>query len=898
MSADEVFAWELAKENVIPVSRGRNVDKLNVALAHVHSTSFQSTLNKMETDHESRIASYTGDDPIKPWLDYYKWAQENFPSDTKKILSILSRATDTFKSSRKYRNDIRYLKLWVAFADKAEKPFEMFNFLYKSKIGDKLALFYIAWAFLSEKRGKIKDAEAIFNRGFLKKAEPREVLKKKHEEFNQRISKKWTNDSENSESDGSQQSVWTAKTLGDTAKSNERLPKTSTPSPLANMTNTLLDQKAKATLTILTERKAVNRTPFSGSGSIDRVVSAGESIRKPVTPGVACSRQESSSTQKDNNVPVFVDGSSRKRPHSTIESDSQILKVKSDIYRFKKELLFDSDGNEFCFEEVRARRFLSRPQLRSENILLLNSSQSIKSYDVEISKSSREVFQDLQQASNEDITINTKLALEDINSMFQSPQKTPVSTQGVKVPRTEEPIIRKLQFQSFGADDIELSAQEADEAETRIQICDEENKTAFKKPTVVSDIIRGPAKLTYKDILQSSFSRSEMYIGDVIYETTCVIDPYEYNHRRELIQSRHVAQTLCAMHDTVFVYKMQLKATFLASHGKQNQKFKKKTFININSASQCEILGCLGSGAYASVFAGRMSTRASCIMPNSLAIKLELGVDVLPWEYYSIREIDRRADQQSLNERNLVKAHSLHVYENAVLMLLQRGNRGTLHDLVNAYKKLGRSVPENIVLVYTRQMFQSLVHVHASGFLHGDIKPDNWILVRGAPLEESNDIFDSGRICLIDFGRAIDLQLYPSNATFCGNMHAEGFKCIEMRTKRPWLHQIDTFGLCATVHFLLFGDYMEITCEKTGGAGDVCSQKWSMKKALRRYWQTDFWREFFDTFLNISDCQNQPNLSHWGRKISILLKEDPSRLRETCRLLRIQDETILQAPSF
>ncbi|KAF0728502.1 hypothetical protein Ae201684_013688 [Aphanomyces euteiches] len=71
-----------------------------------------------------------------------------------------------------------------------------------------------------------------------------------------------------------------------------------------------------------------------------------------------------------------------------------------------------------------------------------------------------------------------------------------------------------------------------------------------------------------------------------------------------------------------------------------------------------------------------------------------------------------------------------------------------------------------------------------------------------------------------------------------------------------------------------------------------------MKKALRRYWQTDFWREFFDTFLNISDCQNQPNLSHWGRKISVLLKEDPSRLRETCRLLRIQDETILQAPSF
>ena len=66
---------------------------------------------------------------------------------------------------------------------------------------------------------------------------------------------------------------------------------------------------------------------------------------------------------------------------------------------------------------------------------------------------------------------------------------------------------------------------------------------------------------------------------------------------------------------------------------------------------------------------------------------------------------------------------------------------------------------------------------------------------------------------LIDFGRSIDLHLYPEGTMFHGDNHCSGFDCVEMRTGRPWKYEIDIFGLCATAYVLLHGEYMELTYE-------------------------------------------------------------------------------------
>jgi checkpoint serine/threonine-protein kinase len=81
---------------------------------------------------------------------------------------------------------------------------------------------------------------------------------------------------------------------------------------------------------------------------------------------------------------------------------------------------------------------------------------------------------------------------------------------------------------------------------------------------------------------------------------------------------------------------------------------------------------------------------------------------------------------------------------------------------------------------------------------------------------------------LIDYGRSIDLKLYPEGTKFKGDSHTDSFRCIEMQQGKPWTFQIDIFGICAVVHCLLFGNYMEVT-------QDPKTRKWRPKESLKRF---------------------------------------------------------------
>ncbi|KAF0695023.1 Aste57867_14123 [Aphanomyces stellatus] len=526
MASEEAFAWELAKENVVPLSRGRNVEKLNVALAQSHSSKRETMLQQTEKELNDKISAYKGDDPIKNWLEYYKWVQENFPSDTTKMILVLERATQALESTRRYRNDIRYMKLWVTYADKAEKPFEIFQFLHKSKIGDKLALFYIAWAFLSEKRGKIKDAETIYNRGFLKKAEPLDVLQKKYDEFNRRASQKWLHSAEDADhSDPYQAPYWSANHFGtvnnESAQGNDAI-------PLGNLTNSIRQENLGASLTIYTEQNPSNtsRDEYRGKSDYGRPM---QFSVEPETANTTNSRNSSwprreattgrSAPQHNgvSSVPIYVDGineerRSKKRTFSSVEHDATLSQHKPkscEVFRFCQNNVCNTTGTELCFEEARAQKFLSLNRIKTkQNAFLVNPSD-----EVTPCRSNTASFNELQAACNEDITINTKLALDDINDMFQSPQEQPKSALPVWVPKTEEPIVRKLLFSSNCEADDRVPDNQFNENFT--EQVEEQKESPLKKnlggnqSTAPSHKEAGPSKsrrVTYKDILGFSFS--------------------------------------------------------------------------------------------------------------------------------------------------------------------------------------------------------------------------------------------------------------------------------------------------------------------------------------------------------------------------------------------------------
>jgi hypothetical protein len=49
---------------------------------------------------------------------------------------------------------------------------------------------------------------------------------------------------------------------------------------------------------------------------------------------------------------------------------------------------------------------------------------------------------------------------------------------------------------------------------------------------------------------------------------------------------------------------------------------------------------------------------------------------------------------------------------------------------------------------------------------------------------------------LIDFGRSIDMSLYPEGTKFRGDSHVDSFRCIEMQTGKPWTFQVSFVPVC------------------------------------------------------------------------------------------------------
>lgn len=136
--------WEACKENVLPIKRGRSAKGLNAALAITSKD--KDTLTTAEQGHETAIleASSGGDNAIllETYIRYFKWVRDTYPSSTDKALKLLEKCTYELKSDATLRNDTRFVKMWIEYADMVRTPGEVFSFMQSNKIGETVSLFW------------------------------------------------------------------------------------------------------------------------------------------------------------------------------------------------------------------------------------------------------------------------------------------------------------------------------------------------------------------------------------------------------------------------------------------------------------------------------------------------------------------------------------------------------------------------------------------------------------------------------------------------------------------------------------------------------------------------------------------------------------------------------------
>ncbi|KAK9922585.1 hypothetical protein M0R45_031045 [Rubus argutus] len=111
-------------------------------------------------------------------------------------------------------------------------------------------------------------------------------------------------------------------------------------------------------------------------------------------------------------------------------------------------------------------------------------------------------------------------------------------------------------------------------------------------------------------------------------------------------------------------------------------------------------------------------------------------------------------------------------------------------------------------------------------------------------------------LCLVDWGRGIDLHLFPDNMEFKGDCRTSGFRCVEMQENKPWTFQVDTYGLCVIVHMMLHNSYMEIDKKPSPDGGYV----YLPMSSLKRYWKVELWKNLFVKLLNSNPGYNEKKL--------------------------------------
>lgn len=269
----------------------------------------------------------------------------------------------------------------------------------------------------------------------------------------------------------------------------------------------------------------------------------------------------------------------------------------------------------------------------------------------------------------------------------------------------------------------------------------------------------------------------------------------------------------------------------------------------------------LGRGSYGVVVMMETENVDSGEGENGIvAVKAQAPTDCLAWEYEVMRRLEERVSQHCPNTTSSpfpfpVPLSYVALADGGLLGMTAGSATGmNLVDIVNVYKIAeGGPVPELIALHYTARMLKHVETLHWHGkILHCDAKPDNWVLMTSeTSFEGCGSMLEASDLMLVDFGRSVDLAMCakdgadPMNVKLFGEATTEDLACVAMRKGCGWSFDVDTFGVCASSHVLLYGVHLEIE--------QGSNSRWKPRKALRRYWQKELWSSLFDTLLNLDE---------------------------------------------
>ena len=167
-----------------------------------------------------------------------------------------------------------------------------------------------------------------------------------------------------------------------------------------------------------------------------------------------------------------------------------------------------------------------------------------------------------------------------------------------------------------------------------------------------------------------------------------------------------------------------------------------------------------------------------------------------PWDFYICTEIHQRLNRLGLNSRLFMSIPRCYAFRDGSIFVSKFQNTSLL-DICNLVMQMDKTSVEPIAMYFTIEMLNILEKLHKSQIIHGDIKPDNFLIQREPGLlnTDAPDAYSmfkdvSPTLEAIDFGISIDMSLFDKGQSFDHQFDKVNNRCPEMLEKKSWNYHV------------------------------------------------------------------------------------------------------------
>lgn len=752
------------------------------------------------------------DDPLQPFLNYIEWTQVNFPQgNTPELTELLEKCTSHFRDCPYYKNDPRYLKVWMEYIKLSDSPREIFVYLSNKDIGTQLATYYEHFATYLQSQNNYQEATEIFQLGIKNNARPLTRLKRNFDNFIR------------------QQNL----DLHLTIVTNPLALKRGLP-VLGDSHSSSLVKKQKFEIFQDTSDKSIlqllDDEDIKEPGSI--VTRIKENVIQPTKwsgetiPQKKPFLNRSDSLMQKPKIQVYQDLDNFddiQYNETNVKGETitivQVPGKRKEKIQVNLDLLYPSNSEECCMIEIIAK---------SRNMVdLIKTDLHIDQENVQ-----HENYKSIENGNNrkhinesgENITIQ----LNNNDTLFNL-NRSPTMTAYSNFAKNEVMNMFNLASHNIKSDD-------------------EHDKTDFTNLTgFVTETIYPTNQLEHEKTPPTDKEDNE---GDDHTSTTIEGDNEFIANAQDMKLRESQLSNLAILLDVYPGYHnfntMQNKVTQF-----KELFVNKKPIMNGSRSAMIDFCGeeiyclrnCLGEGGFGVVFLVESGTKR-----EFKALKIETPAS--KWEFYILSQIQRRLMGEK-SKKYFIEPVSLYNFQDESYLFLEYCPQSTLLDLINYYKDNHNGMEEVLCIYITLELIRAVTAMHNIGILHCDLKADN-CMISFSNLDEGDQLHDDYNkfglngwslksIKLIDFGRSIDLKLFDDEVRFNSSWKTDEQDCPQMRDNRPWKFEADYYGMAAIIHTLLFGTYIKVKRE---------DNHVHLETPLKRYWQNEIWNPLFDLLLN------------------------------------------------